>query len=112
MLGAQKAVGIDIDTEALNHAKKNARANRLNAKFFKTVPTILPSQNIFLMNMLWPEQKEFHPSRFNSIATIWIVSGILKSQKKEYLKQAKRWGWKVLAEKAKGEWMGWFLKVQ
>lgn len=109
LLGAKLGIGIDIDKEAVFHAKKNAKLNNLSSrtKFSKTLPKSLPQNAIFLMNMILPEQREFNPSRLNPYAKTWIVSGILASQKKEYLKQAKEWGWKVTQEYARLDWCGW-----
>lgn len=107
LLGAKSATGIDIDPAALKHAKENAKLNHLNPHFSKTLPKKLASENILLMNMIFPEQKEFAPQRLNSFAKLWIVSGILVSQKNKYLAQAKKWGWQPISEHKKGEWLGW-----
>lgn len=111
LLGARSAIGIDIDEAALKHAKQNAKINRLKATFTKRIPSKIPSQNIVLMNMIFPEQKELGPDKLNRWAKLWIVSGILESQKSAYLKQAKKWGWKIISEHQKGEWLGWVFGV-
>ncbi len=111
LLGATSAVGIDIDSAAIKHAKENAKLNHLKATFSKILPSKLPEKNILLMNMIFPEQKQFKPKRLNSLAKLWIVSGILAEQKEAYLVQAKKWGWKILSEYKKGEWLGWSFTV-
>lgn len=107
LLGAKSGIGIDIDPQAIAHAKKNAKLNGLNAKFVKKLPKI--SSSIFLMNMILPEQKELDPIRFNANAKLWIVSGILAMQKKEYLKLAAKWGWRPIEEFSRDDWMGWIF---
>ena len=81
LLGAKGGIGIDIDLEALKHARKNAKLNHLSTKFSKSLPKNLPKNPLFLMNMILPEQKIFDPSKLHGT---WIVSGILCKQKKEY----------------------------
>jgi ribosomal protein L11 methylase PrmA len=48
------------------------------------------------------EQKD----RLNSLANLWIISGILASQRSEYRAIAKEWGWQFKKEIRKGEWLG------
>lgn len=110
LLGAKSAVGIDIDKQAISHAKKNAKLNHLKARFVKTVPEkICPS--IFLMNLILPEQKQVNPSQFNPFAKHWMVSGILSEQKREYLHLIKSWGWKLKDECSRDDWMGWIFST-
>ncbi len=110
LLGAHSALGIDIDPAALRHAKENATINSLKARFSKTLPQKLSEGNLFLMNMILPEQREFKPDRLNRFAKLWIVSGILKSQREVYLAQAKQWGWEEVSEHQRSEWIGWVFK--
>jgi ribosomal protein L11 methyltransferase len=109
LLGAKSSLGLDIDPDALKHARKNAKLNNLQVRFSKALPKKIPNNNIFLMNMIFPEQQEFHPERLNSKAKLWIVSGILQSQKKSYLNQAAKWGWILQSEKAQSEWCGFIF---
>lgn len=107
LLGASSAIGIDIDPEALLHARKNNKLNHLKATFRRSLPKKLPSQNIFLMNMISSEQQSVHPSQYNRYAKIWIVSGVLKEQKNRYLQLTETWNWKPIKEKTRKGWMGW-----
>lgn len=108
LLGASSAIGIDIDDQALLHARTNAEANHLKARFQKTLPRHTPP-SIVLINMIFPEQKQAlrRIERYNKLAKLWIVSGILAEQKEEYLEQTRTWGWKIQEEHQKGEWLGW-----
>jgi ribosomal protein L11 methyltransferase len=106
LLGANSSFGIDIDPEALLHAKENNELNHLNARFNKKLPPKLPP-SIFLMNMILSEQRvafQKHPS-----AKLWITSGILESQESEYLAQADKWGLKVRSRHQNSEWLGFIL---
>lgn len=112
LLGARSAVGIDLDEKALEHAKKNAKLNSLGAVFSKKLPTNLSKHNLFLMNMIFPEQKEFDPQRLNPFAKKWITSGILKSQKKEYLAHTKKWEWNLLETHSHLGWCGFVFATK
>lgn len=112
LLEASFGRGIDIDPKALVHARQNSKLNKLSTKviFSKKLPKKLPSHQIFLMNMLPSEQEAFDPSRWNFCASIWIVSGILKSQQNDYLKLARKWGWDPIEKCERGEWTGWVFR--
>lgn len=107
-MGAIHAYGIDIDPEAIEHAKKNAAINSLEAS--STFGLHLPKlalKSVALMNMILPEQQIVNPSQWNQFAKKWITSGILEEQKQEYLRLAKKWGWNIVSEHRRGDWMGW-----
>jgi hypothetical protein len=78
--------------------------------FSKKLPKHLP-QSIFLMNMIFPEQKKIAPQKLNHFAKEWIISGILREEKREYLEQATIWGWKPILEKDRGDWLGFIFQV-
>jgi ribosomal protein L11 methyltransferase len=105
LLGAKSAIGVEIDKQAIKHAKKNAELNHLKARFVKAVPKKIPP-SIFLMNMILPEQVQVNPSQFNALANYWIVSGILSEQKRDYLQLTKNWGWKLKDEFCRDDWLG------
>ena len=113
MMGATSAIGIDIDGDALKHAKENAKINGLEegVQFAKKIPRRMQGKSVFLMNLIFPEQKMVGPAEWNRFAEIWIVTGILEEQKKEYLKQASDWGWKPVAEYSRSEWVGWIFAI-
>lgn len=113
LMGAESVVGIEIDAAAIAHAKENAQLNGLEGRvsFGKKGPRKGSGKSVFLMNMIFPEQKAFDPARLNDRAESWIVSGILAEQKKEYLGQAKEWGWTAAEEHSKSGWMGWRFKT-
>ncbi len=108
LLGADSAIGIDIDSHAIKHAKQNAKLNHLRARFVKKLPAKLSGPHICLLNMIFPEQLAALRSRrkYQALAKLWITSGILRKQKKAYLKQTKLWGWKLEEEHQKDQWLG------
>lgn len=111
LLGSAKAIGIDIEEDALIHAQENAKLNHLlkKAQFVKTVKSSMLKGNLlFLMNMISSEQKiawESLPALHASQA-ILITSGILAEQRAPYLKWAELNRWKLLEEKNEEGWMG------
>ncbi len=107
-LGARSLIGIDIDPQAIEHAEKNAKLNQLKAVFSLEVPQRVPGAQILLMNMILSEQKMVmeQKERLNPLANLWITSGILASQRGEYRKITKAWGWQLKKEIRKGEWVG------
>lgn len=104
-LGAKSSFGLDIDPEAIQHAQKNGALNQLDAKFGLVAPDRFERPSIVLMNMILPEQKSVMEKGFGK-ADVWITSGILATQRDEYLALTKEWGWRLEEEKQSGEWMG------
>lgn len=114
-LGSSKAIGIDIDREALEHSRKNGELNELNNKCFFFHPSefkLHPSgSTIILMNMILSEQKEAWQSLpfLHKTNALCITSGIRKEEKNEYLNMTKKWGWKILQEFEEEGWMAFFF---
>lgn len=107
LLGAKKGIGIEIDPEAIEHAKANAFLNQLeNEAFFSLEMPPTKTPLICLMNMIFPEQAGFQPEKINPKAKLWITSGILIEEKKKYLAQTQKWGWTLLEYQEKDQWMG------
>lgn len=108
LLGAESATGIDIDEEALLHSQQNARENNLShrAQFTKSLPQTSSNQ-VLLINMILPEQKQALQPIHTRLSKLRIASGILESQKNEYLALTHSWGWNPIEEQKLGEWMGW-----
>lgn len=111
LLNASSAIGIDIEKDALIHARKNAKLNHLCARFVQKLPSKIPSSNICLLNMILPEQKTVLRQRktYDRKSKLWITSGILKEQRKEYLALTKSWGWHLEKEYKKDGWLGFIF---
>lgn len=114
LMGAESAIGIEIDEQAIEHARENAKLNGLEKKvsFGKKRPKRGLGKSVFLMNMIFPEQKQIQPQKWNGEAERWIVSGILEEQKREYLRETEKWGWTPVEERRKSGWMGWSFEVR
>lgn len=96
--GAKKVYGLDIEDEALEHAKTNAAFNNLEIHWLR--PEQMPRLNsdaIAAMNMIrseqavaWESLRPLHPQ-----ITTWITSGVLAEERDRYLKEAVSREWKV-----------------
>ena len=104
-LGAKQTYGIDIDPEAIEHARLNAELNQKTCRFSLKIPKLTESA-VCLMNMILPEQRQFDPSRLKKEAKLWITSGILLEQRDVYLEQTRKWGWELVELRVKEEWLG------
>lgn len=109
--GAKKAIGIDIDPAALDHAKENAKLNQLGDKIELYLPdewTPDASSYIILMNMISSEQEVAWKSFIQNkkISGTLILSGVLEEQKKEYTKFAMHFGWTIQKCIEKDGWLG------
>jgi len=109
MMGAKKAQGIDIDLQAIEHARQNAAVNHLEKQTrFSTKLPQLKTKPIVLINMILPEQKTLlnEYRMLPKQAKYWISSGFLKSQRKEALAFIASLGLQIMEEKIRGEWLG------
>jgi ribosomal protein L11 methyltransferase len=112
-LGAKKVYGIDIDPQALAHAKKNCEFNHCHKRVFirKTLPAeVFHTPTVILMNMIMNEQKCAWKSNQQLHSECIIASGILTEQKQAYLELVKSWGW-PRPEKicTKSGWLGFLF---
>lgn len=110
--GAKKAIGIDIDPAALQHAKENAKLNHLSDRIEFYLPgewMADDSSYVVLMNMISSEQSVAWESfiKNKKISGILILSGILEEQREEYGSFAKRFGWKIQKSIEKEGWLGY-----
>ena len=115
--GAKKAIGIDIDPAALEHAKENAKLNHLENKIEFYLPgawkpDALEPSYVILMNMISSEQEVAWKSfiKNKKISGILILSGILLEQQEEYRAFAKRFGWKLQEVREKEGWLGFIAE--
>ncbi len=106
-LGAKSVFGLDIDPEAIQHARENQKANQLKAQFGHKLPlTFRPT--LILMNMIQSEQKVAWSYDFPSARV--ITSGILSSQRSDYLSLTTLWGWTLLEESEEDSWLSFLFE--
>lgn len=112
LLGAKRALGIDIDNEAVKHSEENAKLNQVDAMaLFSTQlnPSCVPNEPfIILMNMIQTEQMTAWQSLkpLHSKDSLIIASGVLSSERDPYLKLTQLWGWSLAEEKEEEGWLG------
>lgn len=112
LLGAERAIGIDIEEEALAHSQENALINHVEEKmlFAQEIDTAWLTNGpcVIVMNMIESEQQAAWQaaSILHSTKAYIITSGILSSQKEHYLKQAADWHWILREDKEEEGWMG------
>lgn len=118
-LGGRKALGIDIDKDAIEHAIKNGKLNRKSSK----IKFINPSQFkkidraekiLIVMNMIRSEQDAAWNSlpQLREIDADWIVTGILKDEGRDYLKDCEKKGWQFIEMKEEEGWVAFhFVSV-
>lgn len=101
-MNASEVWAVDIDEQALEHAKANAELNEMTMNF-----GIPENGEVFLMNMILSEQKE--ALKTIPLQGLLIVSGIL--DEKEYLEFAKDKGWKLEKKKEKEGWLAFTFRL-
>ncbi len=112
--GAKKAIGIDIDPAALEHAKENAKLNHLENKIELYLPGEWKPEDqsyVILMNMISSEQEVAWKSFIENVKVsgTLILSGILEEQKKEYAEFARQFGWEIKECAEKEGWLGYVV---
>ncbi len=111
-LGAAAVHGIDIDADALEHARSNALKNQgsipltfgLPKDHFK-IPAKM--QLLVAMNMITSEQHVAWASlaNYHTYPADIITSGVLAEQRDEYLKHCKSLGWRLVQESESDGWL-------
>lgn len=112
-LGAKKVYGLDIDPNALEHTKENAKLNHLEDKIFvdfSLSKEALP--DILLLNMTWEEQKQALSFFPENKCSIWITSGILEEQQQEYLLFMKQFTSRLQKVIKKEGWLGFVFEKE
>lgn len=117
LLGASSAIGIDIDQEAILHAQKNAALNELGDRILFIKPedfaTQLPADVVILMNMIRSQQSEAWQSlpQLHQQSGSCFTSGILSSEREQYLKECSLKGWSLVDEQQQENWMAFHFKL-
>lgn len=107
--GASFVYGIDIEPEAIEHAKRNAHLNGLSDRSWFGTAACCPLKEpvVGLMNMIrteqeaaWASIKMLHP-----YVTTLLTSGILKEEQDMYMEERLKWGFVCQKIKKKGKWL-------
>lgn len=116
-LGASYAYGIDIDSEALEHAHQNACLNHLEKKCLFCLPSEFvwkqDTPPLILMNMIRSEQ-EIAWNSLPSLHTqknLCLTSGIQQEERDIYLAQALAWGWSLEKEIQEDDWLAFVFRT-
>lgn len=118
-MGAVDAYGIDIDPQAVEHARKNVALNGMEKYVHFGLPedveALIPKAPLIaLMNMIRSEQvvawESFSP--WHQMVDKMVVSGILKEEKEAYLAQCRAWGFKLIEEREEEGWLGFILETR
>lgn len=110
-MGASRVIGLDIEDEALEHSRKNALLNNMNElEFFnELLINKLDKKNlIFLINMTFYEQKNIF-ALYPDLKGTFIISGLLKNQQINYLKEFPYIRNPVTTSLEKDGWIGMVL---
>jgi len=104
-LGASKVTAIDIDPEAVEHTKENARQNHFDRIFFGPPE----DADILLMNMIRSEQIEAWKSVSHCQFSTIFTSGIRQEDRENALKLADSWGWILKKMEEEDDWLGFMF---
>lgn len=116
-MGAKYVYGIDIDTGAVDHARRNAQLNGMQDQI--SVDLEWKDQNKFgegivvVMNMIHSEQVEAWTAlpHIHSLVTDCITSGILETERDQYIEHCRQWGWILKEEQVLDGWLGCYFVV-
>lgn len=112
--GASRAIGIDIDEEALEHARINSELNQFfNISFSTQLPHAIEVDPLIVINMISSEQRAAWQANTgaHNLACPVIASGILVSQRERYLEEVRlQRGWHLVDELQEEEWIAFLFE--
>lgn len=118
-MGAMSVAGIDIDQDALTHARSNSKLNGRSKMIEFTTPQEYSRKadhkmhRVLLMNMIRTEQYAAWHSlgEIHSSVTSIVSSGILVEEEKVYLSLLERWGFTPTRKQEESGWLAFiFIK--
>lgn len=118
LLGAENAIGVDIDAQSVKTAKENAERNGVSGKSAFIVgdlaDKISGKYDIVCANIvadvvirLFDSVKEFMKEN-----GIFIISGIIDLRAKEVEREAAKHGFKIVSSLTREEWHAYILKSE
>jgi len=112
--GASRAIGVDIDEEAVEHARLNSELNQLSNTFFAPrLPYTIEGDPLIVINMISSEQKAAWQasSGIHNLACPVIASGILACQRECYLEEVREQrGWHFIDELQEEGWLAFLFQ--
>lgn len=117
ILGARSVCGLDIDSDSITHAKQNALLNGMESEvqFLHTADfTYQPSSDIVIvMNMIRSQQQEAWASlpQLHERRAVCITSGILISEKEQYLEECMQRKWQLVEETRQDDWLAFIYHI-
>lgn len=116
-MGAKSVHGVDIEPEAVAHARKNAKLNNMDISFSLPHEFHLPAKIksvVILMNMIRSEQAVAWKSlkSLHKIPGNCIISGILQEELQDYLEQVKPWGFSLQDKIEEEGWLGLYFNKE
>jgi len=103
-MGAKEIFACDVDLGAIEHTQKNAAFNKVNITMGK--PETKP---VVFMNMIATEQHGAWQENQLPFKTL-ITSGILSTEKKDYLTYCFTQGWQLMHEANLDGWLAFVFK--
>jgi len=107
-LGAKTVLGVEIDPEAIEHAKKNALLNGFPIQFSLPGDDLPPFlEGVIAMNMISSEQEKAWKSlpRLESFKGDLVISGLLAKEEQEAVTRFEKRGWHFVKVKKSKEWI-------
>lgn len=116
LLGAESAVGVDIDAQSVKTAKENAEINNISAKteFFvgDLADKVTGKYGVVCANIVADVIIRLLPDAATFLAddAPLIISGIIDIRKEDVLKAVEENGFTVVAERYRDNWCAFVLK--
>ena len=116
LLGAESAVGVDIDAQSVKTAKENAQINNISAKteFFvgDLADKVTGKYSVVCANIVADVIIRLLPDAATFLAddAPLIISGIIDIRKDDVLKAVEENGFSVVAERYRDNWCAFVLK--
>ena len=118
LLGAQNAVGVDIDAQSVKTAKENAEINKISEKceFINgdLAEKVTGKYNVICANIVADVIIKLFRNVGDFMAEdgVLIISGIIDIRKDDVLSKAEEYGFKVIEEQYKDNWCAYVLKCK
>lgn len=118
LLGAKKAIGVDIDAQSVKTAKENAERNGVSSKTTFVVGDLADEidgkYDIVCANIVADVVIRLFSSvkQFIKEDGIFIISGIIDLRAKEVEEEAKKHGFKIISSQTREEWHAYILKTE